>query len=147
MAGIVLTDVEVHRTEIASLFSEFGQGGRWLKLLSAKMKLLAAGEAPKRSYELAQSHYTSFRRGSNAYTAVAEVENRARHAEWVHEGTPAGARTKTPGYIRGNPWLYLPAWGVHKSKALTRVSGQAANPWLSRACSQMARSVGAVEIL
>ena len=147
MAGVVLRDVQVHRRNIAAQFRSSGQGGRWLKALSYDMKGLAAAEAPKRSFKLAQSHYVSFRRGSNAYSAVTDVENRARHAEWVHEGTPAGAKTKTPYYIHGSPWLYLPAWGEHGRKRLKAVSGQAANPWLERACSQIARSVGAIEVL
>ena len=147
MAGIVFRDVEVHRSEIAAIFSNIGEGGRWISTLSYDMKLLAAAEAPKRSMQLARSHYVSFRRGTNGLVAHAEVENRAEHAEWVHQGTPPGAKTRTPGYIQGNPWLSLPAWGAHGPKVLKSVSGQAANPWLDRACSQVARSYGAVQIL
>lgn len=146
MAGIAYTNTVVHRSEIAAIFTGVGEGGRWIKALSYQMKTTAAGEAPKRSYELARSHFVSFRRGTNAYIAIADVENRSDHASYVHFGTPEGA-PGAPAAIRGNPYLYLPAWGPHKSKRLRAVSGQQANPWLERACSQIARSYGAVQVI
>ena len=147
MGGIRFTGIDVHRANIASQFTELGQGGRWLKALSSRMKLMAASEAPKRSFELARSHFVTFQPGANQYQARATVENRADHASYVHEGTPRGAKTRTPGYIRGNPWLALPAWGEYGATVRRSVSGQAANPWLDRACSQVSKSVGAVEIM
>lgn len=146
MPAITLTEVRVHRRAISSQFGPFGQGGKWIKLLSARMKGAAAEEAPKRSYQLARSHYTSFRRGTNAYVAVADVENRAPHASYVHLGTPRRA-PGAKGAISGNPWLVLPPWGEY-GKVVTNkpVAGQKANPWLERACSQIAISVGAIKV-
>ena len=146
MAGIRFTGVEIYRSNIAAQFTRVGQAGKWISALSYEMKLLAAAEAPKRSMELSRSHYTSFAVGTNGTRAIATIGNSAEHAEWVHEGTPKGAKTRTKGYIKGNPWLSIPAWGPYPALRRRSVSGQAANPWLDRACSQVSRSRGAFEV-
>lgn len=142
--------VEVDRKAIASLFGQYGAGGRWIRALAFDMKVLAAGMSPQRSTELARSHKVTFERGANQFRATAVVWNTAEHAEYVHEGRPSIR-------VSGKKRMILPPGGPSvinstskhagkrfPKKALKKVAAQAPNPWLDNACSVIARAQGAV---
>ena len=145
MAGIIYTNTEVYRRNIQAQFLRGGQAERWMDRLRKNMHRAAVAAAPARNGTLKASH-RSRTRGYNQYRCEAVIENIADHASYVHEGVPSGSKVRTPDYIHGNPWLYLPAWGPYRAMRRGSVAGQAANPWLDTACARIAGAEGAVKI-
>lgn len=145
MPGIVYTHTDVRRQNIKGFFLRGGQAERWMDRLRKNMHRLAVAEAPVRSGGLKAAH-RSTTRGYNQYRTEVTVRNVSDHASYVHGGVPYGSKTRTADAIHGNPWLYVPAWGGYAAFRARSVSGQAANPWLDRACARVAGSEGAVRI-
>lgn len=138
--------VEVLHRNVNRIFLRGGDGYRFMDRLRAAMhrrceieaRSTMGNKAPPTDPEwsrrpgpsIAQSH-RSYARGRGGYRTDVRVENIAPHAPFVHGGTqgpirPRGAALSTP-------------YGAKKS-----VRGQAANPWLERACVAVSRTRGAV---
>lgn len=141
--------VRVFESRISYLMQE-GDGADWLDRISEEIEDLAWARAPKRSTELANSHQVSRLPGTNQYSARFQIENFARHAFWVHEGTidkfpgPPWIRS-TRGYttfMRKGEVVRAPAkMGPIPGAGPTwqiRVRGQEPQPWLNEAGQDVA---------
>lgn len=129
--------VTVYRANLARQFQPGGQGGRWLDRLRLAMHRACVAEAPVRSGDIKRSH-DSFMRGINQYASRATIWNTSEHAEWVHEGV-AGRIFPDGDFL----WVPIRRGSAARVKR-TSVRGQAANPWMDRACQSIARRNGAV---
>lgn len=132
--------VQVYKRNLAREFQSGGQGYRWFERVGQAMFIASVAAAPARSGDLKSSHRLDKPRGINQFSAFLAVYNVAPHADWVHSGTTG------PIEPTNKAWLYLPAGGGFPRKRLKSVSGQAANPWMDRACTRVAMSNGAVPI-
>lgn len=136
--------VTVYRNNLSAQFQPGGQGGRWLDRLRGAMHRACVREAPgnprpsRRPGPHLKDLHESFIRGKNQYAAEAVIWNRAEHAEWVHEGVPG--RIFPDG---DTLWVPMRKTSAARTKR-TSVRGQAANPWMDRACQGVARRNGAV---
>jgi len=130
--------VTVYRANLQRQFQKGGQGGIWLDKLRLAMHRACVREAPSRSGDLKGSHesFLSGARGGG-YRAEATIWNTAEHAEWVHEGV-AGRIFPHGDYL----WVPRRRGSTARVKR-TSVKGQAANPWMDRACQRVARRNGA----
>lgn len=134
----------IYYNNIRGLFRSSGPGGRWIYRVSVEMINAARAEAPSRSGGLKRAHRITRGRGANQYAATFHIENTAEHAEWVHGGTAGN----------GLGWIYpargarlrLPAGNGFPASRPRRVHGQKENPWLDRACTQIAMRYGAVPV-
>lgn len=129
--------VTVYRKNLSALYQLGGPGDRWAHRLAERMEAASIIEAPARSGEIKRSHSVR-RRGINQWAAKYAVVNSAGHAEWVHDGT------RSPILPVNAKRLKVPNRGGGGYRLLPKVRGQAANPWLDRACARVARSAGAV---
>lgn len=146
--------VEVLRRNLQSQFQMGGQGYRWLDVVKAQMHLASVAEAPIRAGTLKAAHHSEIR-GVNQWACRATISNWAEHAEWVHEGTPKAApgtfikgKMRVPkrrGNLRG---AVLPKSQVFYTDGRfgrpRGVRGQDANPWMERACTEIAMGRGAI---
>lgn len=133
--------VEVYYRELnRATVGRGGPGGGWWRRLRTSMMDTAKAEAPVRSGNLKMSHRMDVKLGSNQWVQRFSVRNISDHAEYVHDGT-LGPITAADG---GK--LVLPPYRGYKKIVVRSVSGQAANPWLDRACRKVAMRYGAVPI-
>lgn len=137
--------VQVYRSNIARVM-KVGDGNRWIYRVSIEMMRAARAEAPSRTSALKRAHRVTRGIGTNQYMARYHIVNDAEHAEWVHEGT---STIYSPKKMRV-PRRPNPLRGAALPNAMTRprseVRGQAANPWLDRACTRVSLRYGAVAI-
>lgn len=130
----------VYRKNLQAQFQRGGQGYRWLDRVRLAMHRAAERSAPVRSSQLRRSH-NSYIRGINQWACVAQIENTAPHALFVHDGTT------TPITPTDGPYMRVPvARGATRRFNAKAVRGQAANPWLANACTKVAMRNGAVPI-
>ena len=130
----------IYKRNLQAQFQVGGQGYRWLDRVKLAMHRAAVAGAPMRAGTIKRSH-NSYIRGINQWACAATISNSAPHAEFVHEGT-TGPITPTDA-----PYLRVPiARGATRRFNASSVRGQAANPWLARACGRVAARRGAVPI-
>lgn len=126
--------VTIYDSQIAAFFLPGGDTWNWMQRVGFEHMQMAAIEAPSRTNRLRSLHnlaLTPVGRNQCRYS----VGNYADYAAYVHEGT-TGPITST-GWDDGSPAFMAirpaPSSRFPNGGYLREVSGQTANPWLSRA--------------
>lgn len=119
--------VTVYDVKLSALFSAMGEVGKPMTRLQREVFAAAVAEAPSRSGELKAAHVNRGSRKAGPYRTRGFIENRSRHAGYVHEGTNG------PIFPVRHQNLHLKPGNGHGFKSKRWVSGQRANPWMTRA--------------
>lgn len=131
-----LKKVNVYDARIDALFNTGEPAGRDAVTTTELIKAEAIRKSPKRTTELARSHYSSYLRNGR-FLGRGFVGNTAEHSLWVHGGTIGPIRPTTSDFMPVPRFKGGPAkrHGAPASMLRPRasVSGQRANPWILRA--------------
>jgi hypothetical protein len=128
--------VYVRNEEISALFGATGEIGLLNRVLMDRIVVIARIEAPARTGELKAAHRNGGALKVGRYRNIGTVYNDSPHAAFVHDGTYG------PIVPKHSTRLSLPAYGTHSHKSLKSVSGQRANPWMTRAANTVLSTYG-----
>lgn len=128
------TRVTIYDRNIDRLFLGGGDVWDWMERVGREHLMMALVEVPRRTGSLAAAHnlaLTPYKKRGVRYS----VGNYADHADYVHGGT-TGPIVAGTGFWDDGSIAYMgpmAPWMGHNARYARSVSGQDANPWLSRA--------------
>lgn len=126
--------VHVYEPVLEGEFAAPGQVGRWATRVQREMAAEAKLEAPKRSFELANSIRAAGALKVGRFALRRIIAADAGHAGFVHEGTTGPIFPKHGRFllVPTNPGDLPLRLGGHNITERDFVRGQTANPFLTR---------------